>query len=386
MKFSSLITAMKPNILQVLDAKRHQMISEGKEVINLSAGTPDLHPAPHVMKAMQEACADPNNYAYTLMDIPPLQEAVINWYKNRYNVELTEKQLLGLYGSQEGFAHIFQVLCEPGDTVIVGTPGYPIFLYAPVFARANLFTIPLKKENGFLIDFSDIPEETAIKAKAIVVSYPSNPLCATAPDSFYEELIEFAKKYDIAVIHDNAYSEYIHDGKPGGSFLRFPGAMDVGIEFNSLSKSFNMTGLRISFALGNEDIIQAFTKLRTQIDYGLSIPDQMAAIAALTGPRDIVEKNRAQYKLRRDTFYNALNEIGWEVPLTAATMFTWYPIPKGYKSDEFCLAMLEKAGVICVPGSSFGEGGEGWVRFALVAPPEKLKRAAHLIDKSGILN
>jgi LL-diaminopimelate aminotransferase len=352
------------------------------DIINLSVGTPDRPPAEHVMKAVKEASVDPKNYKYTLIEPPALINAVQNWYKTRYSVDISKDEMLSLYGTQEGFAHIFHALCDSGDIVIAGTPGYPIFFYGPLLAGANIYPTPLLPENGFLVDFDSIPVEIAQKARVIVVCYPSNPLGAVADKDFYKRLVAFAGKYDIAVIHDNAYSELVHDGEPGGSFLAAPGAKDVGIEFNSLSKSYNLTGLRISFALGNRQIIEAFRKLRTNFDYGLSSIDHTAAIAALTGPQDVVTQNRAAYRDRRNAFCAALCKNGWEVPMTPASMFTWFPMPvKGMTSGQFCLDLLEKTGVICVPGSSFGEGGEGWLRFALTQPPDRLEEAAHRIGK-----
>jgi LL-diaminopimelate aminotransferase len=334
------------------------------------------------MQAIREASLDPQNYKYTLIDPPKLVNAVQAWYKTRYGVDIAPEEMLSVYGSQEGFTHIFHTLCDPGDLVITGTPGYPIFFYGPRMAGADVYRTPLLPENNFLIDFNSIPDEIAKKARAIVVCYPSNPLGAVADRFFYERLIDFAKQNDIVVIHDNAYSELVHDGPPGGSFLAVPGAKDVGIEFNSLSKSYNLTGLRISFALGNKEIITAFRKMRTNIDYGLSSLDHAAAIAALTGPQDIVVENRTAYRQRRDAFCTALSKNGWQVPMTPASMFTWFPMPvDNMTSEQFCMELLEKTGVICVPGSSFGEGGEGWLRFALTQTPERLEEAAHRIGK-----
>jgi LL-diaminopimelate aminotransferase len=384
MYLSKLVSAASSNVLQVLDARRIELEKEGREIINLSAGTPDLPPAENVMRVIAEAATDPDNYKYTLMDTPALQDAVINWYERRYGVAIERNELVALYGSQEGMSHIFHVLCDPGDIVIVGNPGYPVFSFGPRMAGAEVWRVPLRAANGFLVDFDDIPADVATKARAIVVSYPANPVGAVANRAFYEELIAFAKKYDIFVIHDNAYSEFVHDGDPGGSFLAVPGAKDVGIEFNSLSKSYNLSGLRISFALGNKEIISAFAKLRTQIDYGLSSLDQLAGIEALNGSQDVVADNRAAYKERRNAFCTALREAGWDVPMTPATMFTWFPVPGRYTSEAFCMELLDRAGVVCVPGASFGTGGEAWVRFALVRPPDVLKRAAEKIGESGI--
>jgi LL-diaminopimelate aminotransferase len=382
MYISKLASASGANMLQILETRRVQLASQGVDIINLSAGTPDLPPAAHIMQAIANAAPVSENYKYTLVEPPELMSAVQGWYKTRYGVDLEREEILSIYGSQEGFAHIFHALCDPGDLVIVGTPGYPIFFFGPCMAGAEVFPTPLVPEKGFLIDFDSIPSEIARKARVIVACYPSNPLGAVADRDFYERLVAFAKKYDIAVIHDNAYSELVHDGKPGGSFLAIPGAKDVGIEFNSLSKSYNLTGLRISFALGNKHIIGAFRKLRTNIDYGLSALDHAAAVAALTGPQDTVAQNRLAYRQRRDTFCAALSRNGWNVPMTPATMFTWFPIPvKNMSSEAFCMDLLEKAGVICVPGSSFGEGGEGWLRFALIQPPERLEEAARRIGE-----
>jgi LL-diaminopimelate aminotransferase len=382
MRLSKLASGSQPNILQVLEEKKERLAGQGKDIINLSVGTPDLPPAPHVMNAVHEASLDPAKYKYTLIDPPALTEAVQNWYKTRYGVNLESEEILSIYGTQEGFAHIFLALCDSGDIVIAGTPGYPIFFYGPKIAGANIFTTPLSGEKNYLIDFESIPSDVADKARVIVACYPSNPLGAVADKSFYERLVSFAKKHDIVVIHDNAYSELVHDGQPGGSFLAAKGAKDAGIEFNSLSKSHNLTGLRISFAAGNKDIIGAFRKLRTNIDYGLSAIDHAAAIAALTGPQDVVIQNRDAYRARRNAFCAALCKEGWQVPMTPATMFTWFPMPvKGMTSEEFCIDLLEKALVICVPGSSFGEGGEGFLRFALTQPPARLEEAARRIGE-----
>ena len=382
MKISKLAASLKTNILQDLETRRAELSASGADIINLSAGTPDLKPAPHIVRAVAEAAADPDCYKYTLILPETLKDAVSAWYDRRYGVEIKRDEFVTLYGSQEGFAHVFHAVCDPGDTVIIGTPGYPAFFFGPLMAGADVYKTPLKNSNGFLIDFDSIPGDVAHKARAIVVSYPTNPLGAVANTDFYERLVSFAKKYDVTVIHDNAYSEIVHDGPPGGSFLKTKGAADVGIEFNSLSKSYCVTGLRISFALGNRDIIDAFRKLRNNIDYGLSSIDHAAAVAALTGPQDAIEQNRAIYRERRDVFCGALREKGWNVPMTPATMFTWFPLPEGFTDDmKFCMDLLENAGVMCVPGSSFGDGGEGWVRFALIKPTDVLKEAAGRIAK-----
>ena len=380
MYISQLTSSLTGNILQDLEARRAELAAAGEDIINLSAGTPDIPPALHIIEAAMKAAEFPGSYKYTLVDPPKLKEAVSQWYGRRYGVQVGPDEQLTLYGSQEGFAHIFHVLCDPGDVVIVGTPGYPVFSFGPLMAGAVVYKTLLRPENGFLIDFESIPSDVARRARAIIASYPSNPLGAVADGDFYERLVSFAKRYDIVVIHDNAYSEIVHDGPPGGSFLAVPGASDVGIEFNSLSKSYCLTGLRISFALGNKEIIGAFKRLRSNIDYGLSSIDHAAAISALTGPQDFLENNRKAYRGRRDVLCGALRKGKWDVPVTPATMFTWFPLP-GHCADDvaFCKGLLEEAGVMCVPGSSFGEGGEGWVRFALIESEFRLAHAASRI-------
>lgn len=386
MEFSKISNSIVPNIFSVLEEKRRKAVSEGKEIINLSIGTPDFLPQPHIVKALSECAADPKKYGYSINDLPELVRAVQNWYSRRYGVQLSAEGITSVNGSQEGIAHIAFALINPGDTVIVPNPGYPIFSFGPFMAGAKFYEAPLTAENNFLMDFDAIPEDAAKAAKLIVVSYPNNPVCATADISFYERLVAFAKKYDIMVVHDNAYSEIILDGEPGASFLSVPGAIDVGIEFNSLSKTYNMTGARISFAVGNENIIQEFKKLRSQIDYGVFIPIQHAAIAALEGPQDFLENQRAQYRERRDALCGGLRNIGWYCPDSKGTMFVWAPLPKGFSdSTQFVLELFDRTGVICVPGDSFGSLGNGYVRFALTATPQTIRRAIQKIDESGII-
>jgi len=339
------------------------------------------------MDALIKAASDPINYRYSLCDMKELLEAVADWYQNRYGVHLELDEITSVHGTQEGVAHIAFPLCDPGDTVLVPDPGYPIFGFGAFLAGAHLVTIPLKAENDFLIDFDSIEGSVADSAKYMVVSYPSNPATATATPEFYERLVHFAKKHDLIVIHDNAYSELVFEGRPGMSFLAVPGAKDVGIEFNSLSKSYNLTGCRISFALGNTKIVERFKTLRTQIDYGMFYPIQYAAIAALRGPQDILARNRRGYLERRNALCGGLTKIGWDVPNSKATMFVWARLPKGYHdSVQFVLELMEKTGVIAVPGSSFGTNGEGYIRFALVVPPEQMERAVNKIAQSGIVH
>ncbi len=386
MKFADKMQVFDMNIFSKLEDKKAEIAKSGREVINLSVGTPDFKPDDHVIAALKEAAGVADNFKYSLADLPELIDAVIAWYARRYGVTLERDQVMSVYGTQEGMAHVALPICNPGDLVIAPDPCYPVFMFGPRMAEAEIYYTPLKKENGFLIDFDSIPQDVAQRAKMIVVSYPNNPVTALATFEFYEKLVAWAKKYDVVVVHDNAYSELVMDEEPGMSFLKVPGAMDVGIEFNSLSKSYNLTGLRISFAMGNTEIIRNFRCLRSQIDYGISFPVQKAAIAALNGPQDILERNRKGYRERRDALCGGLRSIGWDVPDSPGTMFVWAPLPSGYdKSFDFVLELMEKTGVICVPGESFGPAGEGFVRFALVESVPVIEKAVRLIAESRIV-
>ena len=385
-EFSKKADSFQAGIFAILNEKKEEMVKAGKKVYNLSVGTPDFKPAPHIMEAVSEAAKDPKNYKYALTELPELIEAMQNFYKRRFDVELAADEIMSLYGSQEGMAHLAWALCNPGELVLVPNPGYQIFRIGPQLCDAKVWQYPLLEENNFLPVLSKIPEDVAKQAKYMVVSYPANPICRTAPESFYRELIAFAKKYNIIILHDNAYSDIVYGGRKGGSFLQYEGAKEVGIEFYSLSKSFNYTGARMSFAVGNREIVQKFRALRTQFDYGTFLPVQYGAAAALNGPFDGVEKQCQLYEERNHVLCGGLREIGWNVPDSEGTMFVWAPLPEGYtNSEEFCVELMERSGVICVPGSSFGSLGEGYVRMALVLPPEELKKAVESIRVSGIL-
>ena len=385
-QFADRMKLFKEGIFTTLNNIKKQRMKEGKVCYDLSVGTPDFLPAPHVMEALTKASLDPENYKYAISDRDELISAVQDWYQRRYQVTLEKDEIISLYGSQEGLSRIGMVLCNPGDIVLTPNPGYPIFSMGPMLNDAKIVHYDLKAENDYLIDFDAIDPALAKAAKAMVVSYPANPICRLAPKSFYEDLIAFAKKYNIIILHDNAYSEIVYDGNEGFSFLAIEGAKEVGIEFNSLSKGYNLTGARISFAIGNRDIIQQFQKLRSQIDYGIFLPVQAAAIAALTGPQDMVAKNRADYQSRRDALCNGLANIGWEGVRSEGTMFAWGPLPKGYtNSEQFVLELIEKSGVFCVPGSVFGPLGEGYVRFALVKPVDEMKKLVQSIADSGMI-
>lgn len=373
-------------IFAELNELKNQVEAEGKRVYNLSVGTPDFEPPQHVIQAVREAAGKPENYKYSLQDLPELLTAVSDYYKSRFGVEIAPDCITGVHGTQEGMGHLGMALLDPEDVVLLPNPGYPIFEAGAYLSGAHMEFYELREENQFLPVLSEIPEEVAKKAKLMVLSYPYNPVCRTAPREFYEEVVAFAKKYDIFVVHDNAYSDIIYDGRSGESFLSIPGAMEIGAEFFSLSKSFNITGARVSFLLGRKDAVDALKLLRSQYDFGTFLPIQYGAIAALTGSRDFVKQQCAEYQKRRDALCGGFRKIGWNVPDSEGTMFVWAPVPKGYGSSrEFCAAMLKQAGVLCTPGDAFGSKGEGYVRFALVMPVEELEAVVEAVDRSGVL-
>lgn len=373
-------------IFAELNELKNQVEAEGKRVYNLSVGTPDFEPPQHVIQAVREAAGKPENYKYSLQDLPELLTAVSDYYKSRFGVEIAPDCITGVHGTQEGMGHLGMALLDPEDVVLLPNPGYPIFEAGAYLSGAHMEFYELREENQFLPVLSEIPEEVARKAKLMVLSYPYNPVCRTAPREFYEEIVAFAKKYDIFVVHDNAYSDIIYDGRPGESFLSIPGAMEIGAEFFSLSKSFNITGARVSFLLGRKDAVDALKLLRSQYDFGTFLPIQYGAIAALTGSRDFVKQQCAEYQKRRDALCGGFRRIGWNVPDSEGTMFVWAPVPKGYRSSrEFCATMLKQAGVLCTPGDAFGSKGEGYVRFALVMPVEELETVVEAVDRSGVL-
>ena len=386
-EFSDNLKYFQTGIFNILNNKKEELINQGKKVYNLSVGTPDFEPDEHVKQALIDAAKDSENWKYSLGDIPELIDALSSYYKKRFNVQLESNEIMSVYGSQEGLTHIGFSLCNKDDIVLVPNPGYPIFEIGPYLSGAKIVYYPLLPENNYLPDLNAIDANTLNKTKFIVVSYPMNPVCATAPSQFYDELIAFAKKHNIIVIHDNAYSDIVYDGHVGGSFLSHAGAKEVGVEFYSLSKSFNITGSRVSFVLGNSEIIKHFKILRSQIDYGIFKPIQHAAIAALNGPQDSVKKHCIEYEKRRNALCRGLTKIGWNVQDSKGSMFAWAPLPKNFKnSNDFCMELMEKTGVICTPGSAFGSLGEGYVRFALVLPVPVIEEAVNRIAESGILD
>ena len=374
--------ALTSAIFTQVDDLRKAEVAAGKDVITLSIGSPDMAPAPHIVEALKKSADCCFNYGYTLSKGDSgLLQAIANWYR-KFDVELDpETEIHSLIGSQEGLAHIALCLVNPGDIVLVPDPGYPIFSAGPQIADAELYYMPLTAENSYLPDLAAIDEAILKRAKIMILNYPNNPLAATAPRSFLEELVRFAKRHNILVCYDFAYSELVFDGYKPDSFLSIPGAKDIGIEFNSFSKTYNMAGCRIGYVVGNAKVISLLGRLKSNFDYGIFYPIQQAAIAALTGPQDCVTETAAAYQRRRDVIVDGFNELGWKVARPKASMYVWAPVPTGQSSFDFTVSLLKNTGVAVIPGSAFGVCGEGYVRIALVQPEERLREAVARIKK-----
>ena len=360
--------------------------AQGKTIYNMSVGTPDFKPYDHVVEALTQAAKDPEMWKYALRDLPELKQAVCDYYERRFGVSgITPSMVQSCNGTQEGVGHLGLALLDPGDTILVPDPCYPVFEAGAKIADAKLEYYPLVAEHNYLPYVAGIDPEVADRAKYMIVSLPANPVGSVGTPEIYEEIIAFAREHDLLIVHDNAYSDIVFDGEPGGSFLQYPGALEVGVEFFSLSKSFNVTGARIGFLVGREDVVSAFAKLRSQIDFGMFFPIQKAAIACLNGPRDEVEAQRLKYQERRDALCDGLEGLGWERPNAHGSMFVWAKLPGGRTdSMTFCEELMEKAGVVVTPGASFGPSGEGHVRMALVLPPDQIALAVEAIREAGL--
>ena len=386
MQASQRLDRFGAEVFASLNNKLLALKAQGKTIYNMSVGTPDFKPYGHVVEALTQAAQDPEMWKYALRDLPELKQAVCDYYERRFGVSgITPSMVQSCNGTQEGVGHLGLALLDPGDTILVPDPCYPVFEAGAKIADAKLEYYPLVAEHNYLPYVADIDPEVADRAKYMIVSLPANPVGSVGTPEVYEEIIAFAREHDLIIVHDNAYSDIVFDGEPGGSFLQYPGALEVGVEFFSLSKSFNVTGARIGFLVGREDVVSAFAKLRGQIDFGMFFPIQKAAIACLNGPRDEVEAQRLKYQERRDALCDGLEGLGWERPNAHGSMFVWAKLPGGRTdSMAFCEELMEKAGVVVTPGASFGPSGEGHVRMALVLPPDQIALAVEAIREAGL--
>ena len=386
MQASQRLDRFGAEVFASLNNKLLALKAQGKTIYNMSVGTPDFKPYDHVVEALTRSAQDPEMWKYALRDLPELKQAVCDYYERRFGVSgITPSMVQSCNGTQEGVGHLGLALLDPGDTILVPDPCYPVFEAGAKIADAKLEYYPLVAEHNYLPYVAGIDPEVADRAKYMIVSLPANPVGSVGTPEVYEEIIAFAREHDLLIVHDNAYSDIVFDGDPGGSFLQYPGALEVGVEFFSLSKSFNVTGARIGFLVGREDVVSAFAKLRSQIDFGMFFPIQKAAVACLNGPRDEVEAQRLKYQERRDALCDGLEDLGWERPNAHGSMFVWAKLPGGRTdSMAFCEELMEKAGVVVTPGASFGPSGEGHVRMALVLPPDQITLAVEAIREAGL--
>jgi LL-diaminopimelate aminotransferase len=372
---------LPPYLFAVIDKMKEKALSKGVDLIDLSIGDPDIPTPEHIVERMREAVRNPAHHKYpSYAGMLSFRQAAADWYKKRFKVNLNpETEVLSLIGSKEGIGHMPLAFINPGDYVLVSSPGYPVYPVAALFAGGKSHEMPLLEKNNYLPDFSAIPKGILKKAKLMFINYPNNPTAACADKAFYKELIRFAAENSIIICHDAAYSEIYYDNEKPLSFLQVPGAKDVGIECHSLSKTYNMTGWRIGFAVGNKDAIAGIGKIKTNLDSGIFQAIQEAGIEALKTDDKTLKKIRNIYQKRRDALYNGLKGLGIGVDKPKATFYLWVKCPKGYSSMEFTAHLLNRAGILTTPGNGFGAPGEGYVRFALTVPVKRIKQAVDRI-------
>ncbi|MHB9148726.1 MAG: aminotransferase class I/II-fold pyridoxal phosphate-dependent enzyme [Thermoleophilia bacterium] len=402
MRFSRRMDTLPPYLFAEIERKIAEKKATGVDVITLGIGDPDLPTPAYIVEEMQRQVADPRNHQYpSNAGVPEFGEAAAGYLERRFGVNIDpKKEFFPLLGSKEGLAHICWSTLDTGDVVLVPDPGYPVYAAASLMVGAEVVTMPLLAQNDFLPDLDAIAPDVAARAKLMFISYPNNPTAAVVEGAgatggaavtggagvkeadFFSRVVEFAKRYDIAVVHDNAYCELVFDGYEAPSFLATPGAMDVGVEFFSLSKPFNMTGWRVGFGVGNKDILEPLWRLKTNLDSGMFEAIQRTGAFVLNGPWDFVHEMNAIYKGRRNILLEALAHIGLDAPTPKATIYIWVPVPAGYDSTSFAAHVLDQAGVVVTPGNGYGAAGEGFVRISLTAPDARIREAVDRIERS----
>lgn len=383
--FSERLNQLPPYLFVELDRKKAEAVKKGVDVIDLGIGDPDLPTPDFILEKLYEAAKKPANHRYPSSEgMKAFRTACANWYRRRFGIELNpDTEVATLIGSKEGIAHFPFAFLNSGDVVLVPSPGYPVYHIGTLFAGGVTYFMPLTAENSFLPNLDAIPDDVLKRARILWINYPNNPTAATAERSFFEKVVTFAKEHGLIVCHDAAYSEMTYDGYKAMSFLEVPGAMDVGIEFHSLSKTYNMTGWRIGFAVGNANLVAGLKKVKSNVDSGQFNAVQEAGIAALESDQSCVEEMRRIYQERRDVLVSGLRSLGLNAPSPKATFYVWLPVPTGYTSQTFSSLLLEKAGIVCTPGNGFGAPGEGYVRMALTVSAERFKEVIERLK--GIL-
>lgn len=382
-EYAQRIKTLPPYLFAQIDQKKREKLQQGVDLIDLGVGDPDIPTPKPIVEAMKKAVEKPEHHRYPSYEgMLSFRKAVANWYKRRFGVDLDpEKEVITLIGSKEGIAHFPLAFINPGDVVLCPDPAYPVYKIGTLFAGGEPYIMPLKEENNFLPDFRSLPKDILKRAKIIWVNYPNNPTSATADESFYKDLVQWAKENNIIIASDLAYSEIYFSNKKPMSIMQVEGAKEVAIEFHSLSKTYNMTGWRIGMAVGNKDLIAGLGKIKTNIDSGQFQAIQEAGIVALNLPEEEVQRIRERYKERREAMIKALEEVGLEVYRSDATFYLWVKVPKGYTSADFVSLLLDKCGIVCTPGNGFGQYGEGYFRISLTVPTERLLEAVERIRR-----
>ena len=372
--YAARMNNLPPYLFARIDEMKAQQQKKGTDIIDLGVGDPDLPTPDHIVASLCEAAQNPENHHYpSYAGMPEYRSAVADWYQQRFGVSLDpQKEVIALMGSKDGIAHIAEAFVDPGDYVLAPSPGYPVYRTGTLFAEGRVHEMPLTEKNNFVPVLEEIPEKVAKAAKLMFINYPNNPTAAVAPDGFYREVVDFASDHGIVVVSDNAYSEIAYDGYRAPSFLEIKGAMEVGIEMHSLSKTYNMTGWRIGMAVGNEEILAGLGRVKTNVDSGVFNAVQRAAITALSGPQDCVKNACATYQERRDVLVAGLRSLGFEVAAPQATFYIWMPVQD---CMAFAAKLLSETGIVVTPGVGFGPGGEGYVRFALTRPVARINEA-----------
>jgi len=377
------LNRLPPYLFQEIDRLKDELIAKGVDVINLGVGDPDLPTPGHIVEELAKAARNPANHQYpSYSGMNDFKGSVARWYKQRFGVQLdANSEVITLIGSKEGIAHLPLAVIDPGDLALIPSPAYPVYSITIMFAGGESYFMPLRRENGFLPDLKAIPTDVARRAKLLFLNYPNNPTGATAERDFFQTACDFAREHDLIICHDAAYTEMGFDGYRPMSFLEIPGAKDVGIEFHSLSKTYNMTGWRLGFAVGNAQVINGLGQVKSNIDSGAFNAIQYAGIAALQADQSCVSEMQKIYQERRDTLIGGLRKIGLKPDMPKATFYVWCPIPTEYKSKEFTALLLREAGIVTTPGSGFGDPGEGYVRMALTVDKERIEEAVSRIGK-----
>ncbi|WP_199242506.1 aminotransferase class I/II-fold pyridoxal phosphate-dependent enzyme [Desulfosporosinus fructosivorans] len=380
---SKRLDSLGASVFSEMDNLRRELEKAGNQLINLSIGSPDRAPAIEIREILSQATLDESQYGYTLTrGTANFRKVCAEWYFERFGVTLNpETEVLPLMGSQDGLAHIFLAYIDPGDLALIPDPGYPIYTAGLMLAGGEKVSMPLLKENGFLPDLQQINPDLARKAKLMFLNYPNNPTAAVAPLSFFEDVVAFAKEYDLLICHDAAYSELAFEGYKPVSFLQAQGAKDVGIEFHSISKTFNLAGVRLGFVVGNAEVIRNLSQLKANIDYGVFRPVLTAGAYALSSAQDSIEDNKIAYERRRDLLIEGCAIAGWNLPIPQGSMFIWAPVPSKQDSVSFAIELAREAGVVVVPGLAFGDHGEGYVRIAMVQDESVLQEAVRRIQQ-----